>query len=148
MFYSDALSVSACWTNLADPVILTLGWEEGLIHWILLWVDNNQIPQPPKIHIFAIQTLLMREHKRKTRKTKWETIDHSISLYTFTLYFYLASAQTRCGESVPDGLLVKGKLKWKEPFKKETVTVTCQFAVALPSGRRRTGIPLDGQHAI
>lgn len=46
------------------------------------------------------------------------------------------------------GLLVKGKLIWKEPFNEETVTETRQVATAQPLPMRRTGIPLDGQHVI
>lgn len=46
------------------------------------------------------------------------------------------------------GLLVKGKLRWKEPFNEETVTETRQVATAQPVLMRWTGIPLDGQHVI
>lgn len=46
------------------------------------------------------------------------------------------------------GLLVKGKLRWKEPFNEETVTETHHVATAQPLPMRRTGIPLDGQHVI
>lgn len=63
-------------------------------------------------------------------------------------YFCLLHCWAPCGESVSENLIVKGKLRWKEPFKRKTVTVTCLVAITQFSWCKTTGIPLDGQHDI
>lgn len=94
---------------------------------------------------------LMRVTGKWAESSDQETIQSICRLYLFTVLIFsclLHCSWAHCGESVSENRIVKGKLKWKEPFKKETVTVTCQVAYTQLSWCKRTGIPLDGQHAI